>query len=454
MAIPVFEAVAQTNSGASSWTNMTATAPSGITSGELLLIVAMAKYNGSVTMWTTPSGWTKHQEYGDDSNNAYIGLFWKQADGTEGNVVVPSTTSSRKCAHYIRISGADTVSPFDGESHVIDVSSGSTVGSSLTGAKLVTTVADTLCLATYMVTFDWSNVATLTHYAGWTEESNLLCGASAGTSFGRTQVASKGAASSGDQGLAYVSLSTNSWGTGYAFAIKSATPVTVNVTGVSATGSPGTSTATGDANTAQTGIAATGSAGSVTEIGEANVFPSGVSATASHGTATINAQASVAATGIAATGGIGSATVTGKANIFPTGIDASGEVGLVSVTAGGSVSINVTGFEITASLGNAEALASATTTVTGLGSTAGIGSVTISEGAGAFPTGLSATGEVGEVLILLENYAFVPVIGLQATGIVGDADALDWHVIVPGEGSGYTIVSPTNSPNWKEGSMS
>ena len=94
--------------------------------------------------------------------------------------------------------------------------------------------------------------------------------------------------------------SSGSWSDGF--------PITVAVSGVEATGSPG----------------------SVTVIGAANIAVSGVEATGQVGTAI--ATLAFIATGVEATGAIGNVSIIGNAIVLTLGNDASGEVGVAAAT--------------------------------------------------------------------------------------------------------------------------
>lgn len=86
------------------------TLPSGITSGEILLLVTReGRAPGGMY---TPSGWT---HLVSSSTTAMMSAFYRVADGTEGSTVAVTihdgselTGSGRMVAHSYRISGAET----------------------------------------------------------------------------------------------------------------------------------------------------------------------------------------------------------------------------------------------------------------------------------------------------------------------------------------------------------
>ena len=97
-------------------------------------------------------------------------------------------------------------------------------------------------------------------------------------------------------------------------------PVTVNVTGVAGTGSPGTVTLTADAAVDVSGVAGTGQVGTVTTGISRTVPVTGVSATGAVGSVTVAAGCTVSVTGVAGTGQVGSATVSATANVAVSGV--------------------------------------------------------------------------------------------------------------------------------------
>lgn len=239
--------------------------------------------------------------------------------------------------------------------------------------------------------------------------------------------------------------------------------LTVNVTGVSATGSLGTIT-TGAANRpAATGVSATGSVGAVSISGKGNVTVSTVVASGLLGTATSKVNKSTAVTGLAATASVGSVvaantisvpvtgvaaasavgstTQSGKGNVTPTGVSASGAVGSIL----GSVPniALLTGLAASTSLGTIAISARASTTVTGTQASALLGSVGNVSGTAIFPLAIgAATGHVGAVtpyqpntkvaindLSLSGMRLSLGAVGVRAWGLVNDSGPGAWNDI-------------------------
>jgi len=92
---------------------------------------------------------------------------------------------------------------------------------------------------------------------------------------------------------------------------------------VTATGSVGSSTVSGDANVSVTGVAGTSAVGAVTITGVANVSVTGVA-----GTTTLGSFFTTS-TMVSMTASVNSAStaITGNANVTVTGVSATGEIG-------------------------------------------------------------------------------------------------------------------------------
>lgn len=113
MSVPVLESHTKAAQAASS--SITVNKPSGVVSGDLLLIIVFsddvtdtAQFSDNLT------GWNFQAEGGDSAADVHMGVFWRGADGTEGaSETIDAASSDDMCAFYLRISGADTTTPFD-----------------------------------------------------------------------------------------------------------------------------------------------------------------------------------------------------------------------------------------------------------------------------------------------------------------------------------------------------
>lgn len=98
-----------------SGTTVTFTAPSGIESGDLLVIVAGQDGPNldPPELSTSATGWTKLTEDGSSGTDVILAIFWKVATGAEGNVAIDSATSTSFGGYYFRINGADPADPIN-----------------------------------------------------------------------------------------------------------------------------------------------------------------------------------------------------------------------------------------------------------------------------------------------------------------------------------------------------
>lgn len=103
MTFPVTQGSVATNGSASS--TATVNLPSGIVSGELLLLWHIQDY--SVTSMSTPSGWTsRHQS--TPTSSLRMALFYRVADGSEGSTVTFSQANLAYNSFVVRVSGHDS----------------------------------------------------------------------------------------------------------------------------------------------------------------------------------------------------------------------------------------------------------------------------------------------------------------------------------------------------------
>jgi len=213
MAVPVVEAFVASDSGGSAVTSLLMTAPSGITSGELLIIIIGNDDTGSADEFTTtPAGWTKLDESGSTSADAHMGVFYKVASGSEGNVTINAASSDEMMGWYMRLSGADVNTPIQASSFN---AAGDSNSHAVTG--VTTTVDDTLVF--YGLIFDGGTGDPFSvSGTGWTESDEHASGtgsADVSGCFGTRSLASLGAS-----GTATVSCDASSGAAFAQFAIS------------------------------------------------------------------------------------------------------------------------------------------------------------------------------------------------------------------------------------------
>jgi hypothetical protein len=246
--------------------------------------------------------------------------------------------------------------------------------------------------------------------------------------------------------------STNvSGNTDWIFTAPPSGGVTVNVTGVFASGVIGTATVAAAANILTTGPPATGDVGTVTTTGLANVTLTGVSAQAidngvgvasgggisvdvfenaaagTVGTVAATGLANVTLTGAQADGFIGDSTVAAKANVSLTGVQANGFIGDVTVAAKANVSL--TGVQARGFIGTETVAVPASVTLTGVLANGAIGTVTITDGSSVNLTGVEASGSVGSVTFI--DAANIFPTGVSASGDIGTATVSITAIIAP-----------------------
>jgi hypothetical protein len=197
-----------------------------------------------------------------------------------------------------------------------------------------------------------------------------------------------------------------------------------------------------DAMVTGVGVTAAIGIGSVV-IGTANVDVTGIQLTASLGTPLTLANADVEVTGSSLSSEIGIVDPSPDAMVTGVGVTAVTGIGSVII---GTANVDVTGIQLTASLGTPLTLANADVEVTGSSLNTFIGEETIQANANVDVTGSSITGVVGDI---------TPISTYSVTGI-GISAVIDSVVVigtanVPVTGSDLTVN--TISPNiiaWAE----
>lgn len=175
--------------------------------------------NANTDGWLTKTGWTKEFSYANSTGDASLAIYWREADGTEGATedVENDSTNWESYGWYLRISGADTTTPF----HQKGSGSFSSPSTSHAIPGVTTTIAD--CLAFYLLGFDGGDGAPFSvSGTGWAEvdeEQSGTGGADASGCFG-----TKDQASAGATGTATVTSSASDGAVYVQFAIAPDTP--------------------------------------------------------------------------------------------------------------------------------------------------------------------------------------------------------------------------------------
>lgn len=107
MAFPQVE-TENTSGESSAVTSHTVSLPTGIASGDLLLVF-MAIDAGSAPFTSFPAGYTEIKDVSETTNDVTLAVAYRVADGGEGATITVTTTPSAQSAHATyRISGHDS----------------------------------------------------------------------------------------------------------------------------------------------------------------------------------------------------------------------------------------------------------------------------------------------------------------------------------------------------------
>lgn len=95
MASPAVQTTATSQHDGSNTTSHVVSLPSGIVSGNLLVVNFCNDGNAAVTF---PAGWTKFLDIAQ-SNDVRLSSAYRQADGTEGSTITVTTASNERSGH-------------------------------------------------------------------------------------------------------------------------------------------------------------------------------------------------------------------------------------------------------------------------------------------------------------------------------------------------------------------
>jgi len=227
MALPVVASFASASSGGTPVNSITINKPTGVVSGDLLLIIAGSDDNGSSPDFSDISGFTKFVNIGTDLNDSKIGCYWRIADGTEGvDIDVahdPVEDLDEMYGWYIRVTGADGTTPIN----VTGIAANLNARASHVIPEVTTTVND--CLAFYVHSHDGGDGAPFSvSGTGWSESDEQQSGTGSNDASGCW--GTKGQATAGLTGDATVASTGSDGSTNIQFAVApsgvSDTPIT------------------------------------------------------------------------------------------------------------------------------------------------------------------------------------------------------------------------------------
>jgi len=151
--------------------------PTGIASGDLIVVYAASDSVTGINNFLTPSGYTLHSSTGSDTTDSMINIFSKSADGTEtGNLTVEAlgTTNVDRAVYVMRLTdGTNGVSM-----GVVGTPAAYKSDSSVTIPSITTTEDNSLLLA--MVSFDGSDATAWSYTNSYTEEGSASIGGAGG----------------------------------------------------------------------------------------------------------------------------------------------------------------------------------------------------------------------------------------------------------------------------------
>ena len=131
--------------------SLTLTKPTGAGApavGDLLLIIAISEDNGAAEGFsaiTSESGWNHQYNYGDDVCDAYLGMYWRIANGAENATVnVPHIGGSSLVGWYTVWQNVDNSTPI----HLVGTWVKASTGD-LTIGGINTTVDDCVIISHY-----------------------------------------------------------------------------------------------------------------------------------------------------------------------------------------------------------------------------------------------------------------------------------------------------------------
>lgn len=187
----------------------------------------------------------------------------------------------------------------------------------------------------------------------------------------------------------------------------------------------------GGATVDLSGVSATGSAGAIAVSGKANAPLTGVEGAGAAGTIAVALNTPVAVPSAAAAGAAGAMAVSGLANVTIIGNAASGSAGLLNAV--GTAAIPLSGVEAFGDAGPLEATSGLFIPLTGVSAAGQAGDLAVSAAIIVSLSGVSADGLPGTVNALVSGGVTIALTGVSADGQVGDIGvAADVAVSVTG----------------------
>ena len=147
---PVLETWLASDTAGATATNLDLTKPSGVVTGNLLIIIVGSDDATDTIQFSMADGaWTKDGEAGGGDADAHIGMFWKISTGDETSTqAVTAASADEMYGWYLRLSGAHASTPI----HASDYTGNDVPATSFDIAGVTTTVDE--CRIFYALGFD------------------------------------------------------------------------------------------------------------------------------------------------------------------------------------------------------------------------------------------------------------------------------------------------------------
>ncbi len=213
---PILESWLAANSAGATASSLDLTKPSGVVTGDLLVIMAGSDDATAVAQFTMADGsWTKDGEAGTSVADAHIAMFWKISTGDETatQTVSHSVAVDELYGWYLRISGTHASTPLHASDYTGEIASASSFD--ITG---ITTTVDE-CRVFYALAFDGGDGSPFsiagTGWAEIDEENSGTAGTDACGVFGSKDMG----ATQGETGTATVGSSVTDGASYFQFAV-------------------------------------------------------------------------------------------------------------------------------------------------------------------------------------------------------------------------------------------
>lgn len=147
-----------------SGTSHALTKPSGVTSGDLLIIMITNDSVSDSDQFNAVSGWTKYTEDGDSTSDSHQAVYYRVSDGGEGaTTTVTCAVSEYTAGWYCRFDGQSSTSPVYGLGSSVNQASGATI----TVPAMTTSGANSMAIALASVGNGNSHPFTIDSGTGW-----------------------------------------------------------------------------------------------------------------------------------------------------------------------------------------------------------------------------------------------------------------------------------------------